>query len=422
MQVVTTVLLATLLNGFILLGLRKRYDSELYRFVTLCYVGTILLRYSLAVYMRLHYAESGFNSAFWGDSHTYDTIGAAVARSWSHGTSIASWTSTVEGQVNRGFIYFVAGVYYLFGRNVLLVQFLNGVIGALTPIVILEIGLSLYGQRVARTAMLLTSFFPQMIFWSAALYKDPAVMLCIAINILAVFRLRQRLSIYWLSVYVLTSFGLVWLRFYIFYATAAATAVGFLVRHRRGMMLGLTSQLAIVAAMIVLLLYTPVGQEMRLQARFLDLDVLSNSRDDLAHAGSGFGSEADVSTFGGVLSILPLGIVYLLFAPFPWNVTNLRQALALPDVLFWYALVPSLVRGIFLARRRLAETMPILVFTTALTLAYGAFLGNVGTAYRQRTQIMMFYFLFIADGIHHRRRQHHDLVTAPLPSPVPSSR
>jgi hypothetical protein len=49
--------------------------------------------------------------------------------------------------------------------------------------------------------------------------------------------------------------------------------------------------------------------------------------------------------------------------------------------------------------------MPILVFTTALTLAYGAFLGNAGTAYRQRTQIMMFYFLFAADGIHSRGRR-----------------
>src|SRR3990172_4579928 len=413
MQVVMAVLLATLLNGFILLVLRKRYDAELYRFVALCYIGTILLRYSLALYMWLHVGESSFYSAFWGDSHPYDTIGAAVARGWSQGTWVRSWTSTVEGDVNRGFIYFVAAVYYLFGRNVLLVQFLNGIIGALTPIVILEIGLCLYDPRVARTAMLLTAFFPQMIFWSAALYKDPAVMLCIAINILAVFRLRQRLGIYWLSVYVLSSTGLVWLRFYIFYATVAATAVGFFVRHRRGLMLGLASQLVTVAAMIALFLYTPLGQQVRQQAQFLDLDVLSNSRVDLARAGSGFGSEADVSTFGGVLSILPQGVLYLLFAPFPWNVSNLRQTLALPDVFLWYALVPSLVRGILLARKRLSETMPILVFTTALTLAYGAFLGNVGTAYRQRTQIMMFYFLFVADGIHNRRAPRRDGHTPP---------
>jgi hypothetical protein len=404
MQLLTALLMATLLNGFILLLLRKRYDGELYRFVALCYVGTILLRYSLAVYMWLHYEEANFNSAFWGDSQTYDTMGAALAESWSQGASIRSWRLTLEGQVNRGFIYFVACVYYLFGRNVLLVQFLNGIIGALTPIAILEIGLAIYDRRVARTAMLLTAYFPQMIFWSTALYKDPAVMLCIALNILAVVRLRQRLGVHWISVYLLTSFGLVWLRFYIFYATAAAAAVGIFMRHRRGVT-GLASQVALVSAMIVLLLYTPLGQEVRLQARFLDLQVLSTSRIDLARAGSGFASEADVSTIGGVVSLLPLGVVHLLFAPFPWTVSNLRQALALPDVLMWYALVPALIRGVYFTRSRMRETMPILVFTTALTLAYGAFLGNVGTAYRQRTQIMMFYFLFIADGIHRRERR-----------------
>ena len=178
-------------------------------------------------------------------------------------------------------------------------------------------------------------------------------------------------------------------------------------------MLGLGPQLAIVGAMIILLLMTPMGQEIMSQARYLDLDVLANSRVDLASAGSGFGGEADVSTLDGVLSVLPLGVVYILFAPFPWTISNLRQMLALPDVLIWYALVPALVRGLFLAYKRLRDTMPILVFTTALTLSYGAFLGNVGTTYRQRTQIMMFYFLFVADGIHHRRRRRSEETLPP---------
>jgi hypothetical protein len=33
-----------------------------------------------------------------------------------------------------------------------------------------------------------------------------------------------------------------------------------------------------------------------------------------------------------------------------------------------------------------------------LTLAYSIFLGNIGTAYRQRTQIQVFLFMFIAVG------------------------
>ncbi|HVG29052.1 MAG TPA: hypothetical protein VM864_04970, partial [Pyrinomonadaceae bacterium] len=42
--------------------------------------------------------------------------------------------------------------------------------------------------------------------------------------------------------------------------------------------------------------------------------------------------------------------------------------------------------------------LPILVFTMMLTLAYSVFQGNVGTAYRQRSQLLVFYFIFVAVG------------------------
>jgi hypothetical protein len=41
---------------------------------------------------------------------------------------------------------------------------------------------------------------------------------------------------------------------------------------------------------------------------------------------------------------------------------------------------------------------PILIFTVMLTLAYSVFQGNVGTAYRQRAQLLVFYFIFVAVG------------------------
>jgi hypothetical protein len=403
MHLLVALVVAAILNLLILVLLHRRYDSQLFRVVTFAYTGTVLLRYTLALFMWLNHGPGHFSDALWGDSDTYDGFGAALANSWSHGTAITSWAATVEGKVNRGFIYFVAAVYYVFGRNVILVQFLNGIIGALTPIVVLELGLILYDRRVASTAMLLTAFFPQMIFWSAALYKDPVIMLAIATNILAVLRLRTRVGALWVTLYLATAAALVFLRFYIFYALIVATVAGLLVRHRRGMALGFGAQAAVVVGLIVLFVYTPVGQEVLANSRFLDLQLLSASRSDLARAGSGYGADADVSTIGGILTVLPLGVAHLLFAPFPWTMVNLRQALALPDVLMWYALVPALVRGLLAAHRRLRDLMPVVVFTTALTLAYGAFLGNSGTAYRQRTQVMMFYFLFVADGIHRKR-------------------
>ena len=47
---------------------------------------------------------------------------------------------------------------------------------------------------------------------------------------------------------------------------------------------------------------------------------------------------------------------------------------------------------------RFATTSPVLIFTVMLSLAYSIFQGNVGNAYRQRSQLLVFYFIFVAVG------------------------
>ena len=129
-----------------------------------------------------------------------------------------------------------------------------------------------------------------------------------------------------------------------------------------------------------------------------------------------YGQEFDVSTPAGALSALPTGLVYLLFAPFPWAVSGLRQALAVPETLVWYALMPAFVRGLsFAVKRQLRAILPILVFAVSLTVAYALMQGNVGTAYRQRTQITMFFFIFMGVGLAESRRQRDARIAAATP-------
>jgi hypothetical protein len=131
-----------------------------------------------------------------------------------------------------------------------------------------------------------------------------------------------------------------------------------------------------------------------------DLDRLQNSRMDLARsAESGFSEDSDVSTATGALATIPIGFAYLMFAPFPWQAASLRQGITLPEVLVWWAMIPLMISGIVWAmRHRLRSAFPILFFSLVLTLAYSIFQGNVGTAYRQRTQIQVFLFIFVAVG------------------------
>jgi len=85
-----------------------------------------------------------------------------------------------------------------------------------------------------------------------------------------------------------------------------------------------------------------------------------------------------------------------------------------PETLVWYALMPAFARGIVYGlKRHFRAVLPITVFAVSLTVAYALMQGNIGTAYRQRTQITMFFFIFMAAGIVEKRRQ-----LTPRPEPT----
>jgi len=133
---------------------------------------------------------------------------------------------------------------------------------------------------------------------------------------------------------------------------------------------------------------------------YVSLERVQRSRSNAAmSAQSGFGRDVDVSTTEGALSTIPVGLLYLLFAPFPWQLTSLRQSITLPEMIIWWASFPLLILGLwFSIKYRLRQISPILIFTLMLSLAYSVFQGNVGTAYRQRAQLLVFYFIFVAVG------------------------
>lgn len=408
---------AFVLNAFVLFRLSRAFPGEESRFVCRVYVATLLLRYALAVFLNVYAEDSTFALTFWGDSSTYDLGARLLASSWSGEVIVAP---EVQGQVSGyGFYYFVAFFYYVFGRNALLVQFVNGTIGSLTVVLIYTIARILYDVEVARWAAIFMAFFPQMIFWSAALYKDPAIMFCIALCMYGLLGLRERLTFRHLFLFVAGGLAILTLRFYVFYFVAFATLGTFVFAQRRGVIGSLLAQAGLV--IVFLAAFSVVAREETLQrhAEYFRLERVQVSREDLATAGSGFAAEADVSTPTGAIAAIPVGFVYLMFAPFPWAVQGLRQALTLPETLVWYALMPALVRGIaYTVRHRFRAALPIFAFAISLTLAYSLFQGNVGTAYRQRTQITMFFFIFMGVGIVEKRRRKERLRSAAQVQPL----
>ena len=409
---------AFVLNSFVLYRISHAFPWDEARFLGRVYMATLLLRYALAVFLNVYAQDSSFANTFWGDSSTYDLGGAALAGTWSGNVA---YVPQMEQQVSGyGFFYVVAFFYYLFGRNQLLVQFVNGTIGALTVIVIYAIARRLFDKDVASYAARFMAFFPQMIFWSAALYKDPAIMLCIAVCMYGLLGLRERFSPRYLLFFVAAGLAILTLRFYVFYFVAFATLGTFVFAQRRGLLGSLVTQVGLVAVFVAVFSVVAKQETLQQHSEFFELKRVQVSRLDLARsAGSGFAAELDVSTPEGALAAIPVGFVYLMFAPFPWAIHGLRQALTLPETLVWYGLMPALLRGIaFTVRNRFRAALPIFAFAISLTLAYSVFQGNVGTAYRQRTQITMFFFIFMGVGIVEKRRQRDRLRAASAAQPL----
>jgi 4-amino-4-deoxy-L-arabinose transferase-like glycosyltransferase len=300
-------------------------------------------------------------------------------------------------------IYLVGTIYTLVGRNMLATQFFNAVVGAATaPIIYLCAQNIFRNARVSRISAYLVALYPSLILWSSQGLKDAPIIFLLALSMLAILKLGEKLSVKYFLVLVGTLLGILTMRFYVFYMLLAAIGGAFAIGTRAFSAQSLMRQFVIIVGIGLALTYMGVSQTASVQFEsFANLEAVQQSRATQSRlAKSGFANDVDVSTTSGALSAIPIGLTYLLFAPFPWQLFNLRQSITMPEMIVWWGAFPLFILGLWYAiKYRLRQVLPILLFTLMLTLAYALVQGNVGTAYRQRSQLLVFYFIFVAVGL-----------------------
>jgi 4-amino-4-deoxy-L-arabinose transferase-like glycosyltransferase len=293
-------------------------------------------------------------------------------------------------------------IYKIIGQNMLATQYVNSVLGAATAPLAYMISLELFpNKRVARVCALLTAFFPSLVLWTSQGLKDGPIIFLLTVAMLATLKLGTRFSYKYLTALALALCGLITLRFYVFYIIVLSITVAFIMGRQRLTAQSFARQFIIMGVVGVALAYFGVsryaGQQYESYGNMKQLQLMH--LDASQSAQSGYGKDIDVSTPEGALSAIPIGLTYLMLAPFPWQLTSLRQMITLPEMLLWWLSIPLLVLGMWFAvKHRLREVAPILIFTTLLTVTYSILMGNVGTAYRQRAQLLVFYFIFVAIG------------------------
>jgi hypothetical protein len=395
---VVAVLLTAVMVAIALLLIRK-YEEER-AFLVRIFLTALLARLAFGIILHVFNLRDFFGS----DAISYDLMGQRLVEIWFYDIPTNDWFSQKSMSTTTpgwGLTYLVGFLYTIIGQNILAAQFFCAVIGAATAPMVYVCAQKIFNNsRVSKISAIMVALFPAFIIWSSQLLKDGLIIFLLVVAMTMVLQLQERFNYAAVIVLILSLFGIMSLRFYIFYMVAISVAGSFVI-GQSGSAKSIARGFIILIVLGLALTYMGV---LRSATETFDkwgsLDKVQRSRNDLSRsADSGFGGDVDVSTTEGAISVIPLGFSYLMLAPFPWQLGSLRQSITIPEMVVWWCSIPLMIIGlIYTIKNRLRKAIPILIFTLMLTIAYSIFQGNVGTAYRQRTQIQVFLFIFIAVG------------------------
>lgn len=384
--------------GLLLISIvTRRYPADERAWLTQLLTVALLLRVGLAV-MFVAFPQL---RVFHEDTEGTELVANLLASSWKG----EGMPFHHEMALNRGFTFLAAGIYYVFGRFSANVACFNAILGTLLAFLVYRLANQFFHRVVARRAAMLVALLPSMVLWGAMALKDVAVTFLIVVSLSCCIELKRRVTVWALAGTFFPLLGIQAMRFYMVYFVVFAIVIA-LILHRGGKVLtGVYRQVFLLGAFAGLFILLGLADRAESDAAYLTLEQVAQYRRGMAtSARSGFDADVDISRPESALAYLPIGLAHLLLAPFPWQMTSLRPLIAAPETIFWWTLFPATIRGLlFSAKNRLEATAPLLVFSGTLAAAYSLIHGNVGSAFRQRVQILVFLLIFSALGTYMSR-------------------
>lgn len=375
---------------FLLAGMSGREEAK--EFLLTAMLGAIGIR--LIALTLIH--QSVGPTVFAPDSAVYEMVAQDLLQSWQ---GFGPRPEKATG-VQAGYYAMNAILFWIFGRgsgapvaiNILLASWLAIPIYYLTMAVVRE------NHAVARLATTLTLFFPSLILWSVLNIREAPTIFLVVSATCFFARFQQHAQARDLIGAALAVFGIIVFRQYLMVIVALSAGAGVMFGKSRSPLLSLAAGAVIMVGLAFALRSTGIGGTL---AEEPSLGRINYLRQDLAlGAGSAYAQGADVSTVGGAVVFLPVGLTYFLLAPFPWSVTSILQAVTLPESLVWYVLFLCVIRGVWLALKYDPRAYTVLVAVLGtVTFSYALVEGNVGTAYRHRAQVLPLFFVLAAVGL-----------------------
>ncbi len=362
-----------------------------------------LMRWTLGAF-ALHFAIGDIiwhvptlTTYFGGDAFTYNGGGAALAQHWLGNAPMPGLPAGKDG-----FFYLLGSLYYLFGPHAGAGMAVDAAFAAAMIPLLHDATERQFGPAAARYVPPLCLFIPGFLIWSSQLLREAGIYFGIALALNAAVRLYRRITLG--ALFTMTC-SLVLI--FVWRASVGALAAGgFLIAFMFQRQVKNTfASLIMAVAAAALVLGVGLGHDgFTFMANTNFAQINGTRMASATGAASGFLPNSDVASGKHALLYLPIATPLFMFGPFPWNLASGRQLFSIPDVLTWWALLPSLWRGFGEARRRVGRAVGFYwVPAIANALGLSLIIANYGTAVRERMQVIVFLIPLVALGLSLRK-------------------
>lgn len=360
----------------------------------------ILIRALLALAMNYWWSRAeGDGLLPKSDEITNYYVGQRISASLHTGMSVAA-TDIQLMDPHIGYYHVVGWLIYLFDIAPLGLRLLNVVVGLIPPMVFLALCREAdLGRRAEKIFFALAIFIPSVIFWNAMVLKETIVYALSSVVLLGGGRmaLNEKVTLMDIVLFTLPLLLLSVFRSYacliLLFALVAVSLV--LAKDRLGAGMVAIAAVACLTAfnvdvwtlvMQVIYGYSPPG----MIGGYTGEGRIADIKDGLAALGSVIPPDASrLSRLG-----------YFFAFPLPGQAQTAFQVLAVPEVVATLVLFPFAVYGVGLrlaARDKIA--VQFLVVGALFLCLYLYTLSNLGTIYRMKSGLAIYFLYFTAAGL-----------------------
>lgn len=254
----------------------------------------------------------------------------------------------------------------------------------------------LVGGRAARLAAWILAFEPGSIFFNSALHKEPLMEFAAGLIVFGGTMVWRRLDVRGIFICAVGGLIAVETRSYAGWFLVAAAVLLLLHAALRNLDRPFRAMPAVYAVVIAVFVATPVILQASSKKNLAVLQASQNANATGAGEATGGANgdnlaleQVDFSTRSAILKNLPKRVRDLILEPYPWQLGDTSQRFGAIGTLFAYAILLLLLRYAWLARGEiLPRAGPLLYPLFFLLVAYSLSVGNAGTGFRYRTNLL----------------------------------